>query len=129
MTYSAPFRDSSGQYGYTGQVFRKETTYEDLFYLIDQIVTNGEGLKADVMAGSFADLVRMKGRSFLKGKTKIEQAVDLHRLAIEARKLIENKVAALLRAQEVRGLDLVLELVNSPLVSKLNIVTLNQTNL
>jgi hypothetical protein len=125
LEYSAPFKDSFGNVGYTGQIFRNETTYEDLFYLIDQIVTNGEGLKADVMVGSFAKLVQRKGRSFLKGRTKIERGADLHRLAIKARRFIEQKVATLLRAEEVRGLDLVLELADSPLVSKLNIVTLN----
>jgi len=104
LTYSAPFRDSSGERGYTGQVFRAETTYEDLFYLIDQIGTNGEGLKADVTIGTFAEFLRMKSRTFLRGKTKIDQAVDLHHLANEARKFIENKVAALLRASEIKGL-------------------------
>lgn len=129
LKYSAPFKDSFGNVGYTGQVFRNETTYEDLFYLIDQIVTNGEGLKADVMVGSFAELVRMKGRSFLRGRTKIEQGADLHKLAIKARRFIEQKVAILLRAEEVRGLDLVLELAGSSLVPKLNIVTLNHDTL
>ena len=126
---SAPFKDSSGRYGFTGQIFRTETTYEDLFYLIDQIVTNGEGLKADLTVGSFTDLVRMKGRSFLKGRTKIEQAVDLHRMAINARRFIENKVATLLRANKVKGLDLIIELAKSPLIPKLNIITLNHDTL
>ncbi len=123
---SAPFKDSSGRYGYTGQVFRLETTYEDLFYLVDQIVINGEGLRADVTVESFADLLRRRGRSFLKGRTKIEQAVDLHKLAIEARRYIEQKVSDLLHATEIEGLDLVVELAK---ISKLNIVTLNHDTL
>ena len=129
LIHSAPFKDSSGEKGYTGQIFRAETTYEDLFYLIDQIVTNGEGLKADVTIGTFVEFLRRKARSFLKGRTKIEQAVDLHFLAMEARKFIESKVASLLRTREVKGLDLVLELTRSLLVSKLNIVTLNHDTL
>jgi len=130
LTNSAPFKVSStGQYGFTGQIFRAETTYEDLFYLIDQIVINGEGRKADVTIGSFVDFLCRKARSFLKGKTKIEQAVDLHYLAIDARRFIEHKVASLLRTSEVKGLDLVLELAKSPLFPKLNIVTLNHDTL
>jgi len=126
---SAPFRYNSGKYGFTGQIFRLETTYEDLFYLVDQIVINGIGLKADVTVEAFTDLVRRRGRSFLKGKTKIEQALDLHKLANDARKFIEYKVSTLLHTTEVRGLDLVVELANSPLVSNLNIVTLNHDTL
>ncbi len=126
---SAPFMDSSGQYGFTGQVFRLETTYEDLFYLVDQMVTNGVGLKADVTVEAFTDLVRRRGKSFLKGKNKIEQAVDLYNLAVDARRYIEHKVYALLYTTEVAGLDLVVELANSPLVTKLSIVTLNHDTL
>ena len=129
LNNSAPFRDNLGKYRFTGQLFRLETTYEDLFYLVDQIVINGEGRKADVTVESFADLVRRRGRSFLTGNTKVEQAVDLHKLAIDARKFIEHKVYTLLHTTEVKGLDLVVELANSPLVSKLNIVTLNHDTL
>lgn len=129
LNNSAPFRDNSGRYRFTGQISRLETTYEDLFYLVDQIVINGEGRRADVTVESFVDLLRRRGRSFLKGKIKIEQAVDLHKLAIDARKFIEQNVASLLYTTKVKGLDLVVELANSPLVSKLNIVTLNHDTL
>ncbi|HSG43340.1 MAG TPA: SIR2 family protein [Anaerolineales bacterium] len=127
---SAPFKVSStGQTGYTGQIFRAETTYEDLFYLIDQIVINGEGRKADLTVGSFVDFLCRKAKPFLKGSTEIERAVDLHYLAIDARRFIEHKVSSLLRASEVKGLDLVIKLAISPSVYKLNIITLNHDTL
>ena len=129
LKHSAPFKYPSGQSGYTGQIFRAATTYEDLFYLLDQIVINAEGLKADVMVEAFSDLVRKKGRAFLKGQRKIDKAIDLHRLATQARDLIEQTVAELLHATAVRGLDLILEIIHSDEVKELHIVTLNHDTL
>jgi len=126
---SAPFKNSSGQYGFTGQIFRLETTYEDLFYLVEQMEINGTGLKADVTVEAFADLVRRRGGSFLDGKNEIEQAVEVFNLAVDARRYIEQKVFSLLYTTEVRGLDLVIELATSPLISNLSIVTLNHDTL
>lgn len=110
-------------------MFRAETTYEDIFYLVDQIVTNGEGLKADLTVEAFANHLRVKGRSFLNGSTKVQQAIDLHLLAIDARRYIEKTVASLLRTPNVKGLDLILELAKSSLVSNLDIITLNHDTL
>ncbi len=126
---SAPFKTNNGKYGFTGQIFRSETTYEDLFYLAKQIVLNGEGLKADITAESFTKLLRKKSRSFLKGRSKIDQIIDLHKLADEAAGFIETVVSDLLRTVEVVGLDLIVELAKSPLVPILNIVTLNHDTL
>lgn len=125
LNESAPFKNNLGDYGYTGQIFRQETTYEDLFYLIDQIVINGEGLKADVTIESFTDLLRQKSRVFLRGKSKIDQAIELHKLSKLAREYIELKVSNLLCTDKVRGLDLIIELIESTLIPQLNIVTLN----
>jgi hypothetical protein len=126
---SAPFVNSKGTYGFTGQLFRTETTYEDMFYLVDQIVTNGEGRKADITVEAFTNLVQREGEAFLRGESAVERTVDLHELAIKARRHIENRVSSLLRASEVKGLQLVTELARSPLVPALNIVTLNHDTL
>ena len=129
LTYSAPFKHGKGEYGYTGQLFRSATTYEDLFYLLDQIVTNAEGLKADLAIEALADLVRRRGRTFLKGRKKIDQSVSLHRLATETRDYIEETVSVLLRSDYVTGLDLIVQLINEPQISSVHIVTLNHDTL
>lgn len=132
LQYSAPFKYQSGKSGYTGQIFRASTTYEDLFYLVDQIVINGEGRKADFTVESFAKLLQKEAVSFLKGDSDIDQTIDLHKLANETRGFIEKTVSRLLHTShttEIKGLELVVELANSPLVDNLNIITLNHDTL
>lgn len=128
---SAPFKRKNGTYGNTGQLCRTKTTYEDLFYLTDQIIINGEGRKADVSIETFVEALRKECRNILKRKRKIDQMIDLHKLAIEARIYIEKKVSSLLYKDtlDIKGLNLVIELAKSPNIKKLNIITLNHDTL
>ncbi len=125
---SAPFK-IGGKVGYTGQLFRAATTYEDLFYLARQIEINGEGLRADVTVGAFASLVTTRAREFLRGRTKAEREIDLHRLAVAAANQIETIVAEHLVPNQIVGLDLIESLATNEHTGGLDIVTLNHDTL
>ncbi len=126
---SAPFKNPSGCYRFTGQIYRSETTYEDLYYLVDQIAVNGEGLKADLTVEALVTLIVARGRDFLNGATAVERTVDLHVLANTARTLIREHVSKMLQTTRITGLDLVVELAESALIDNLSIVTLNHDTL
>ncbi|MBX9595968.1 MAG: SIR2 family protein [Roseomonas sp.] len=122
---SAPYKTRSG-YSYSGQIFRTQTSYEDLFYLLNQIRLSSWGLSADASAGALSDLVRRHARGFLKGRSSVERAMDLAKLSNLACQLIERSVAnRLFFSGDVQGLDVVKELARSPRIERLDVVTLN----
>ena len=125
LQHSAPSFSFKGNIVHTGQIYRTQTTYEDLFYLASQVVTNGEGLKADLNAEALTQLLCKHCKSFLNGETLDEKKICLHKLCNQNKYFIENTVANLLKSDQIVGLDLVLELAKSKNLQHLNIVTLN----
>lgn len=128
LVNSAPY-EQADRYVYGGQAYRRQTTYEDLFYLASQMTLSGWGLLADATAGAFTDLMCHRGRDFLKGSSAIARTADLLDLAKAACDFIERTVARLLFCDAVRGLDLILELATSSRISRLDVVTLNHDTL
>lgn len=120
---------SKGQYLSTGYIYRNITTYEDLFYLTEQIIDSEKGLLDDATAGAFVDLVEKKARSILKGKTINERIISLYHLAIEASNFIQWIVANSLHTHNIQGLDLIVEIARHSSIKKLDIITLNHDTL
>lgn len=117
------------QYEYTGSIYRSYTSYEDLFYLSEQIRQNGQGLTDDAQTGAFVDLVESRAGDLLVGGTRDERLVYLYHLSHRASTLIEQVVAKQLHADHVVGLDLILEMAQSDQIKRLDIITLNHDTL
>lgn len=124
----APYK-TGDHHQYTGAIYRQTTTYEDLFYLADQIVYSGMGLLDDTPAAALIDLIEREAEDGLKGSTHPARVVDLYHLAQDARTRIETMVASLLPADDVTGLDLIVELAHAKEIDRLDIVTLNHDTL
>ena len=124
----APYK-SGDQYHKTGAIYRTATTYEDLFYLSEQITCNGQGLLDDAPMGAFVDLVEREAGCLLEGENRDARAIDLYRLASEASRFIQWIVARSLHAEHIDGLDLVVALATAQWIERLDIITLNHDTL
>lgn len=124
----APYR-SGKTYLKTGSIYRSVTSYEDLFYLTEQIQLAGVGLIDDAPAGAFVDLVESRAGNILEGENRDARLISLHHLAVEASRLIEWVVTMSLDIEKIIGLDLVVDLARSRSIDHLDIVTLNHDTL
>lgn len=114
----------------SGAIFRgKTTTYEDLFYLCQQISLWGNGLVDNSLVTPLMETIERRARGFLTGRSVLARMSDLAKLAELSCYFIESVVAEELRTKNLVGFDLVLELATSPLVEQLTIVTLNHDTL
>ncbi len=120
----APY-PSGGSYKFSGSVYRKETSYEDLFYLCEQIRQNGVGLTDDAMIGALVDKIEAEAGKLLEGGVREQRLVSLYHLSKTTLGFIEWVVSSSLHTVQIEGLDLIIELARSPLIQKLDIVTLN----
>jgi hypothetical protein len=75
------------------------------------------------------EVLARKARGFLMGGSIIARMSDLGLLGEEACFFIESVLAGVLRSKTLVGFDLILELVNSPQIEQLNIVTPNHDTL
>jgi len=120
---------SGHQFVKTGSIYRSVTSYEDLFYLTQQIQMNGVGLSDDAPIGAFVDLVERKAGNILEGENRDARLISLYHLAAQASRFIEWMVATSLHAERIIGLDLVAELAEAHWIERLDIVTLNHDTL
>ena len=115
--------------GTKNAIYRGAPTYEDIFSLCEAIKLWHLGLADNSIPTSFVESIERAVRPILKGRSLKARIRDLGSLAIEASRFIEAVVAGALQAHSVIGLDLILELVTSPTIEQLNIVTLNHDTL
>lgn len=113
----------------TGSIYRSVTSYEDLFYLTEQIKMAGAGLVEDAPIGAFVDVVEHKAGNILEGGNRDARLISLYHLAVEALRFIEWIVTMSLNTERIDGLDLVAELAKSQRIERLDIVTLNHDTL
>lgn len=113
----------------TGSIYRSVTSYEDLFYLTEQIKMAGMGLVDDAPIGAFVDVVERKAGNILEGENRDARLISLYHLAVEASRFIEWIVTMSLDVERIIGLDLVVELAESQRIERLDIVTLNHDTL
>jgi len=118
-----------GGYKSSGAIYRGSTTYEDVFFLCQQISLWNIGLSDNSLTTPFMEAIERKARRYLAGRTIKGRMWDLAMLGSQACDLIETVIADTLRRQYVGGLDLLLELATSPQIEQLNIVTLNHDTL
>jgi hypothetical protein len=114
----------------SGAIYRRGgTTYEDVFFLCQQISLWNIGLSDNSLTTPFMEMIERRARHFLVGRTIKGRMWDLARLGSQACDLIETVIADLLRRKYLIGLDLLLELATSLQIEQLNIVTLNHDTL
>jgi len=120
---------SGSQFLKTGSIYRSTTSYEDLFYLTEQITMTGVGLVDDAPTGAFVDLVERKAGNIIEGENRDARLISLYHLSVEALSFIEWMVTMSLNTEYISGLDLVVELAESQRIKQLDIVTLNHDTL
>jgi hypothetical protein len=114
----------------SGAIFRgTHTTYEDLFYLCQQISLWGNGLVDNSLVTPLMEIIERKSGGLLVGDDNIARLSNLASLAEQACFFIESVVTEELRPQSITGLNLVYELATASWVEQLNIVTLNHDTL
>lgn len=118
---------SGKAYKWTGSIYRKATTYEDLYYLCEQIYWNGQGLVDEAPATAFVNLVEQQAHELLSGATREARLMDLYGLARKASRLIESTVEESLKCQIPVCLDVIAGLALEDI--HLNILTLNHDTL
>lgn len=113
----------------SGAIFRGPTTYEDLFYLSQQISLWDKGLVDNSLVTPLMEVIERKARGLLAGTNLMARLSELGSLAEKACYFIESVVAGELRPKVIVGLGLVLELATARNVEQLTIVTLNHDTL
>jgi len=114
----------------SGAIFRGDrTTYEDLFYLCEQIRLWNIGLVDNSMVTPLMEIIEQKAGGLLAGRSFMARLSDLGSLAEQACSFIESVVADELRPKSIVGLDLILKLATATYIEQLNIVTLNHDTL
>lgn len=109
----------------SGMIYRRSTTYEDLFALCQAVDVWVSGQSEDSLSSAFIDLLERKAGTQLAGTSRRARAFELGRLAQASGIFIRSVVLNALESPAVRGLDLLVDLARSNTVTQLNIVTLN----
>ncbi|MDB5073180.1 MAG: hypothetical protein JWM87_4291 [Candidatus Eremiobacteraeota bacterium] len=114
----------------SGSIYRAGgSTYEDLFFLCQQISLWNIGLSDNSLTTPFMECIERKAGSLLRGPTVDARLCDLASLGRKACSFIESVVAEELDRAYSRGFDLLFELATAPEMEQLNIVTLNHDTL
>lgn len=114
----------------SGAIFRGDkTTYEDLFYLCQQMRLWNIGLVDNSLVTPLMEIIERKAGRLLAGRSVKARMSDLGALAEQACYYIESVVAEELRPKGPEGFDLILELATASYIEQLNIVTLNHDTL
>ena len=114
----------------SGAIFRgANTTYEDLFYLCQQISLWGKGLVDNSLVTPLMEIIERQSGELLVGESTMARMSNLASLAEQACFFTESVVAGELRTKVVAGFDLIHELATANNVEQMNIVTLNHDTL
>jgi hypothetical protein len=113
----------------SGAIFRGTTTYEDLFYLSQQISLWNKGLVDNSLVTPLMEVLERRARGLLAGDNLMARLSGLGSLAEQACYFIESVVAGELHPKIIAGFDLLLELATARDIEQLTIVTLNHDTL
>ena len=105
------------------------STYEDLFFLCQQINLWCIGLSDNSQTTPFMEALAREAGNLLEGTSFDARMNELSKLGRPACSYIEAVAAETLQREYVAGLDLLLELAADPGIDQMNIVTLNHDTL
>jgi hypothetical protein len=117
------------RYTRSGAIFRTATTYEDIFALCRQIDYWMHGLSDNALTTAFLDRIASDAGTLVKARDRRARIVGIGQLAIAATTFIQTVVANALHSTNTVGFDVILDLVGSPAVTQVVIVTLNHDTL
>jgi hypothetical protein len=114
----------------SGAINRGEaSTYEDLFFLCQQINLWCIGLSDNSQTTPFMEAIEREAGDLLNGASFDARMNELSKLGRPACSYIEAVAAETLQREYAAGLDLLLELAADPAIDQLNIATLNHDTL
>ncbi len=114
----------------SGAIFRgTKTTYEDLFYLCEEIRFWGNGLADNSLVTPLMEIIERQAGELLVGDDVMARLSSLASLAERACFFIESVVAGELQPKLITGFNLIHELATASWIEQLNIVTLNHDTL
>jgi hypothetical protein len=113
----------------TNALFRGPTSYEDLFFLCEEMTNWRIGLADNSILTSFMESLEQLAGTLVTGDKSSQRLDDLGLLAREAKLFIQSVTTAMLRGGDPAGLELIVELARSERIDRLNIVTLNHDTL
>lgn len=114
----------------SGSIYRSsKSTYEDLFFLCQEISLWHQGLSDNSLITPFMGHIQERAGGLLLGSSVDERIFDLGRWGYRMSSYIELIVTTKLRQKYLAGFDLIGELAKDPSVTQLNIVTLNHDTL
>jgi hypothetical protein len=109
-----------------GNIYNSGTSYEDLYYLCEEIALFDYGIHNNAMVPAFIESFIDKFSPYLKGGSKQNMLLELGKLAHSTKKYINVEIIKNLSScNGVKGLDLIVALAKNPKISSLNIITLN----
>jgi len=119
----------AGGFSSSGAIYRGASTYEDLFFLCQEISLWNIGLSDNSLTTPFMEYIERRGAGLLRGASFEARMCDLATLGQQACFFIESVVAETLQQSYRTGFDLIFELARTPGIEQLNIVTLNHDTL
>lgn len=119
-----------GEYRTSGAINRgTQSTYEDLYFLCQQIELWGSGRTDHSQTTPFMESLERKAGALLHGESFDARMADLGLFGGRACAFIESIVASRLQRKYVAGLELLRDLASDATVDELSIVTLNHDTL
>ncbi len=120
-TYTSPRR-----YLKHGEIFRNDTSYEDLYYLCEEITLFDWGQHNNAMIPAFMESLVQDFSPWLKENSKRRKLLEIGKFANSAKKYINKTIIENLGSpKEIVGLDLIIQLAEYPKITSLEIITLN----
>lgn len=119
---SAPFKIRD-QIKFTGSLYKGESNYEDLYFIVNEIHKSSQGLSTNSTINSFILKIEEKSRFILSGESIYERVIDLGKICLKCVDFIDWLLPKILLHSRNVGLDLIVEMANK--FSQLEVVTLN----
>lgn len=121
---------SPDKYINVGEIYRDSTSYkasyEDLYYLCEEIALFDWGLHNNAMIPAFMESLVEEFSPFLKENSKENKLLEIGKYAHAAKKYINKAIIEKLATpKKIEGLDLIVQLANNSKVTSLSILTLN----
>ncbi len=104
-----------------GEIYRNYTSYEDLYYLCEEITAFDWGMHNNSMVPAFMESLCENFSGLLHSESKREKLIEIGKYAHAAKTYINNSIINELPILEnnIIGLDLIIQLANNPVVTSL----------
>lgn len=119
---SAP-RKGASKIEYSGSLFKRKSSYEDLYFIVSEIHKSGMGLSNNLAINTLIFHIVRKGKNLLNGNRKRKKMYDQIQLSRESMYFLNWLIPNLLKHKKVEGIDLLGDLIKNH--DHVSIITLN----